>query len=270
MKPSKITRDGNLIALENESHLLQGLAQFQVLRRQELALWGWPERDFETAYLMARRTLKRLVEDDAVWSVKLPRKGELFGMTVRGAQRLRFEGHEADATSKDVAHSKQIFHRMLGTMYLLHERAETGAQVAAETAVRRGDGLTDKRFWLDTFKKAPDGLVYRSKHVPGIMRLVDVCETEWSVKGYAELCAVFDTIRKRDVLQDAGMILNSVVMVMAAGQGHEARIKAALWRYVEESKVDPRMFYPALRFVRVTLGKSFSIKGYEYLTSVDL
>lgn len=131
------TEDGRSVASRNEIVVLKVVRYFGHLRRTEVARAVWPHSSHRSAYLMAYRTVKRMLAKGFL----LERANALGGLSlvlaVKGVTKLReldvssVEGYDMSSIG-----GPQFFHRTLGTCFLV-DRSRNSQNVFGEYALQR-------------------------------------------------------------------------------------------------------------------------------------
>lgn len=231
-------RDGRAVADENEVKVLRAVRHFGHLRRQEIAMAGWPKSSAKSAYIMAWRTVNRLLKNGLL----LERQNSLGGRSLvlgsRGVARLRdldIQSHEGYELAFD---GPQFFHRTLGTAYLL-EKARNGDEVFGEYAILRGWSPLSREYTSERFRKIPDGLIVNSGASQGLregFRVADWIEVESAFKQYDEIKKALSILTKDSTLtQDGNISLNKLVFVFDSRQRHDRQILRYIKKFLKEN-----------------------------------
>jgi hypothetical protein len=233
------SEDGRSIADRNEVEVLKAVRYFGHLRRTEVARAVWPRSSHRSAYLMAHRTVKRMLTK----SYLLERANTLGGLSLvlasRGVARLReldisaVEGYDMSSIS-----GPQFFHRTVGTCFLI-DRSRNDEVVFGEYAINRSWAPLKLDELKRVFQKIPDGLALVSGNARGYsegFRALDWIEVESAFKQEAELLKVIKLgLRLPEVVAPASsLVLDQVVFVYDTRQGHEARILRTLRAYLRD------------------------------------
>lgn len=131
-------KDGQLAARENEFGVLLSIGLFGHLRGAEIAMAVWPDSPQESGQKMARRTLKRLMNQHEILERPNGLGGISFVLTKRGAARLKAYGEFADGYDIQGVQGPTFFHRTLTTAYLV-TRQTKGALVMGEYAIAKAN-----------------------------------------------------------------------------------------------------------------------------------
>jgi hypothetical protein len=232
-------KDGRSVADQNEVEVLKAVRYFGHLRRTEVARAVWPRSSHRSAYLMAHRTVKRMLEKGLL----LERANTLGGLSLvlasRGVQRLALqnisavEGYDMSSIS-----GPQFFHRTVGTCFLI-DRSRNAEMVFGEYAINRNwSPLTLDQLKQD-YKKIPDGITVASGSARGYSdsyRALDWIEVESAFKPEAELLKVIRLgLRLPEPVPRAqNLVFDQAVFVYDTRQGHEARILRTLRSFLRE------------------------------------
>jgi hypothetical protein len=233
------TADGRSVADNNEIEVLKSIRYFGHLRRTEVARAVWPRSSHRSAYLMAQRTVKRMLEKGLL----LERANSLGSISLilasKGVARLRelnitaVEGYDMTGIG-----GPQFFHRTIGNCFLI-DRARNGEVVYGEYALSRDWAPLTRAMFRDHYKKIPDGVTVTSGSVRGYaegFQALDWIEVESSYKPDDELRRLFELgLRLPEPVQSrANLVLDQIVFVYDTRQGYEERILRALRAYIRD------------------------------------
>jgi len=231
--------NGCTVADRNEIEVLKAVRYFGHLRRNEVARAVWPRSSHRSAYLMAQRTVKRMVDKGYL----LERANTLGGMSLvlasRGVAKLRecdisaVEGYDMSSIS-----GPQFFHRTMGTCFLI-DRSRNDEMVFGEYAVARNWAPLTTEMLKQQYQKIPDGITVSAGAARGYaegFRALDWIEVESAFKPEAELLKIIRLGLRlpEPVLNTPNLVLDQVVFVYDTRQGHEARILRTLRGYLRE------------------------------------
>jgi hypothetical protein len=233
------TVDGRSVADKNEIDVLKAVRYFGHLRRTEVARAVWPRSSHRSAYLMAHRTVKRMLKKGYL----LERANTLGGISLvlasRGVARLRecdisaVEGYDMSSIS-----GPQFFHRTVGTCFLI-DRSRNDEMVFGEYAINRNWSPLSVDVLKRHYQKIPDGVTVAEGsargYAPGF-RALDWVEVESAFKPEAELQKIIRIgLRLPEPVPDTkNLVLDQVVFVYDTRQGHEPRILRTLRAYLRE------------------------------------
>lgn len=232
-----VKQNGRHVAWVNELKVLKVLRLFGHLRRQEIAMAVWPKGSAQSAYIMACRTVKRLLDSGEVLSRRNTLGGDSFVLSAKGVSTLRLHGETAQEGYTLAFDGPQFFHRTLGTSYLL-DKARNGHEVFGEFAVIKGMAPVTRDFLRQKFKKVPDGLIVYDSKTMGFTdgyRGADWVEVESAYKNYEELEKSLSLLTKNSELNAAGnLTLNKLVFVFDSRQRHDRPIIRAARQFLKE------------------------------------
>ncbi len=231
--------DGRSVAELNEVEVLKAVRYFGHLRRTEVARAVWPHSSHRSAYLMAHRTVKRMLDKGLL----LERANTLGGLSLllasKGVARLALqnisavEGYDLSSIS-----GPQFFHRTVGTCFLI-DRSRNDEVVFGEYAVNRNWAPVTLEKFKTEYKKIPDGITVANGAMRGYSdtyRALDWIEVESAFKPEAELLKIIRLgLRLPEPVPGvANLVLDQVVFVYDTRQGHEARILRTLRGYLRD------------------------------------
>jgi len=257
--------DGRKVAWANELKVLNVLRVFGHLRRSEIATACWPRSSEKSAYEMAARTVRRMLDDGQL----LERINSLGGCSLvlspKGAGVLELAGTPAEAGYKLAFDGPQFFHRTLGTNYLL-SKGKHGHEVFGEYAIIKGMSPVNRDFLRKNHKKVPDGLIVYSSEVMGYRegyRGADWVEVESAYKNYEDLARVLALLTKKPELNEAGTLtLNKLVFVYDSRQQHDRPILRAAQQFLKEHPhLEAEFFLDAVVLAKCFVDPPFAYHG---------
>ena len=240
--------EGRLAAHQNGLRVLHVLDFYGYLGRREVARAAWPDSPPDSAYVMASRTLTRLMKLGFVDHGKNVVAGTSFFLTASGARmlsehslRVIEDGNPRSGRSRGYD-GPQFLHRMLGTCYLIDKKNE-GHTVVSELALLKGYKGLSRDLFRKYYGKVPDGLVLRpDPEAEGNAWLVDWVEVENAYKPYAELRKCLELFQRPAGIPGAqSMSLGSLIFVVPGDETrrHEKAVMRAVNRFLDEG---PRTF----------------------------
>lgn len=260
--------DKRLVAHENDIAVLQLVRNYGHVRRSEVAKGVWPMSSPGVALKMAKRTVRRLLENGLLAEKPNSLGGRSLVLSARGVSELRMRGFEAhDGHELSSIGGPHFFHRTLGTRYLI-ERAAFGNQVYGEYLLSKGWGPIGAGELRERFSKLPDGLAF----APGIERgldrnlyAADWIEVESSYKPDKELEKIFNIAWKVGTWLNTAetILLDRVVFVYDERQRHENQILASLKRYLEKNQRANRELLGSIIFVRCRINFPLVWQSYQ-------
>lgn len=261
--PTKV--DGRAVARENEFRVLQAIRYFGHLRRHEVGLACWPESSRTSAYVMASRTVSRMVKKGMLMEKRNSLGGTTLILASKGVSYLRLKGLTAQEGYELAVDGPQYYHRLLGTCYLL-ERARLGDEIFGEYAIIRGWSPISRENAKRYFRKVPDGLVVANGTAFGMdasIRMVDWIEIESAYKSYADIEVAFKLFQRSSALNAEGtLILNKLVFVYDPEQGHERRLLRYIRKFLRENpELDPESVMKEIIMVRCFIDLPFAWRG---------
>lgn len=267
-------RDGRSVADENEVRVLKAIRHFGHLRRQEVAIAVWPKSSPKSSYIMAWRTIRRLVEKGLLLERQNSLGGRSLVLAARGVARLRdldIRAHEGYELAFD---GPQFFHRTLGTCYLL-ERARGGDEVFGEYSILRGWSPLTREYVSSRFRKIPDGLIVYSGEALGLrgdLKAADWVEVESAFKQYDDIKRALAILTTSSHLtEDGGITLNKLVFVFDSRQRHDRQIIRYIKRFLKEHPgVDEQLVMQAIVFARCFVDAPFTWHGVQEVTAWDV
>jgi hypothetical protein len=231
--------DGRSVADNNEVEVLKAVRYFGHLRRGEVARAVWPRSSHRSAYLMAQRTVKRMVAKGYL----LERANTLGSISLvlasKGVARLRecditsVEGYDMSSIS-----GPQFFHRTVGTCFLI-DRSRNDEVVFGEYAVNRDWAPLTRDMLKQHYRKIPDGITVTAGSTRGYaegFRALDWIEVESAFKPEAELLKIIGLGLRlpEPVPGTTDLVLDQVVFVYDTRQAHEVRILRTLRAYLRD------------------------------------
>jgi hypothetical protein len=236
------SKDGRSVAETNDLRVLKAVRIFGHLRRQELAMAVWPKSSPKSASIMAWRTTARLLKAEMLLERDNILGGKSLILGAKGVARLKDANLEAQEGYELAFNGPQFFHRTLGTSYLLH-KAKDGSAVFGEYALLKKSSRNwsplDKDYLRSMFNKIPDGLIMYSGKPFGLkdgISPADWVEVESAYKPYEELKKALDLTNgaTQSLNKSGSVVLNKVVFVYDARQGHEKYILRAISQFLKE------------------------------------
>lgn len=229
--------DGRSVAEENEVDVLKAVRYFGHLRRTEVARAVWPRSSHRSAYLMAHRTVKRMLAKGYLLERSNTLGGVSLVLAARGVAKLRerdiasVEGYDMSSIS-----GPQFFHRTVGTCFLI-DRSRNDEMVFGEYAIHRNWAPVTLDAFKQVYRKIPDGITVAAGGARGYSetyRTLDWIEVESAFKPEAELLKVIQLgLRLPEPVAHADkLVLDQVVFVYDTRQGHESRILRTLRAYL--------------------------------------
>jgi hypothetical protein len=266
--------DGRSVAEINDFRVLSALRLFGHLRRQELAMAIWPKSSPKSAYVMACRTIKRLLEAGAIMERPNTLGGKSLMLGSRGVVRLRDQDVVAQEGYDLAVDGPQFFHRTLGTAYLL-EKAKRGHEVFGEYALLKGWAPVLKEEFRERFGKIPDGLILYPGELLGLVggiRAADWIEVESAYKSYDELKKALSVLVKSSDLNKTGSVmLHKLVFVFDGRQKHDRWITRAIKQFLKESpSLNPDVVLPEIILAKCFIDPPFAWHGVVETSAYDL
>jgi hypothetical protein len=267
------TKQGRIIAADNELKVLNTVRHFGYLRRHELAMAVWPRSTQKSSYIMACRTVARLLNSGRL----VERANSLGGMalilTNKGVNSLRDVGVDAQDGYDLSVDGPQYFHRTLGANYLL-EKARYGDKVFGEYAILKGWSPMNLEMVRQQFHKIPDGLILHSGEAHGFrtgVHLVDWVEVESGFKSYDDVKKAFMLVSKgAELSQDGNLVLHKLVFVFDSRQSHENRLLQYLKKFLAENpQLSPELVMETIILVRCYLDVPLTWHGINEATASD-
>lgn len=271
-----IQTDGRQVALDNELRVLLAVHNFGHLRASELARVGWSGSSAQSASIMVRRTLNRLLDQGALIARPNALGGTSYVLGAKGAARLRAFGEADVVEGYEVSpDGPQFFHRMLGTNYLIYRGLQPGREVFGEYAFLKGRSPVKPEFTRQQFEKMPDGLVLYSGEEEGFVKgvtLVDWVEVESAYKPYARAKEMFELLQKSPSLSEAEYVsLHRMVFVYDVRQGHEERLMRYLVTFLKEAPgLDARGSLDSIVLARCQVSAPLVFRDIEERTALEL
>lgn len=257
--------DGRKVADQNELSVLKAVRHFGHLRRPEIATAVWPSSSNKSAYSMAIRTIRRMLDKGQLLVKVNSLGGESLVLASKGVARLREEDILAQEGYELAFNGPQFFHRTLGTNYLL-ERARKGDSIFGEFALLKGWAPIDKDYVRDRFKKIPDGLICYSGKSAGIAdgsNVADWVEVESAFKPYEEVKKALSLLTKSSQLTaDGQLLLNKLVFVYDSRQKHEKQLLRYIRKFLQENpQVEPELVLNEIVFAECFVDYPFAWHG---------
>lgn len=237
-------KEGRLAAHENGLRVLRALDFFGYLGRREIARAAWPTSPPASAYVMATRTVTRLLAQGLIGEGRNVIGGTSFFVSAEGARLLGVHATaEAETTAPRSGRQRgydgpQFLHRMIGSNYLIDKQNE-GYRVVSEIALIRGYGGLSRELFRKHYDKVPDGLVLRpDPEAEKGAWLVDWVEVENAYKPYAELRACLGMFQRSSGIPGVrSMSLGALVFVVPGDRTrrHEKAVMRAVNRFLDEA-----------------------------------
>jgi hypothetical protein len=265
-------------AARNEIAVLTAIAKFGHCRQVELAISGWQNNPRDSAEVLAGRAIKRLLGREQILERRNNLPGRSYVLRAAGVARLKDAGIDAvEGTGLDLT-GPHIWHRILGTRYLLERAKGDHVEVWGEYAFEQGRAPLSLKATRQGFGKLPDGLVATVPQVlnelgevitPGVL---DWIEIENKFKGPVPTRAMLK------MATYAGLPLNSaatwklgrVVIVYSRAQTHEKSLVQGLRALLASLPTrDQERVLAAVAFVRVDVELPLAWKGHEEITGAS-
>lgn len=259
-------KDGRNVSQDNDLKVLNVLRLFGHLRRQEIAMALWPRSTPQSAYIMACRTINRLLERELVLKKTNTLGGDSFVLSSKGVGEIFLKTGETAQEGYQLAFDgPQFFHRTLGTTYLL-DKARRGHEVFGEYAVIKSLAPVTRDFLRQKYKKVPDGLIVYSPEVMGFkddMRGADWIEVESAYKTYDELEKSLAVLTKNTELNEKGsLLLDKLVFVFDSRQKHERHIMRAAQAFLRDHpELTRETFLQSIVLAKCFVDPPFAWKG---------
>lgn len=271
-KPTE--KDGRAVADHNDLKVLKAIRLFGHLRRQEVAMAAWPGSSSRSAYIMACRTVSRLLKSGHLLEKPNTLGGSSLVLAARGVSRLRDFDIHSQAGYDLAFDGPQFFHRTLGTCYLL-EKAKSGNEIFGEFALQSGWAPVLKNEFKEQFTKIPDGLITYTKGsfgYSGAIRPADWVEVESAYKPYSEIKKALSVLMGSPNLDKAGYVaLHKLVFVFDARHSHDKRVLRAIKRFLNEHKnLAPEYVLPEIVLAKCFVDPPFVWRGVSEVTAYDL
>ncbi|PNG50102.1 MULTISPECIES: hypothetical protein [unclassified Variovorax] len=268
------TKDGRAVADENELRILKALRHFGHLRRQEVASAVWPRSSGTSAYVMAGRTVKRMLSKGMLLEKANTLGGYSLVLASKGVARLKDFDIVAQEGYELAFNGPQFFHRTLGTNYLI-ERARAGDEIFGEYALLKGWSPVDKEYVRERFRKIPDGLIVYSGATAGFTdgtRVADWVEVESAFKPYEEVKKALELLtRDSQLTKSGGLLLNKLVFVYDSRHKHDKQLLRYIAKFLKEYPgLTPELVLAEIILARCFVDVPFSWHGVEETTALDL
>lgn len=267
--------DNRAVALQKDFAVLKLIEKFGHLRRSEIARGLSPRSPAKYALKIARRVVRRLLEDGLLVERWNALGGKSLVLSNRGALRLQAIDIKA-RSGYDLSNvsGPQFYHRTLGSCYLL-ERAAFGDEVYGEYAINTSRGVVGRVEIAQRFGKIPDGLIT----VPGPARGIDSgldaadwLEVESSYKRAADLDRTFRVAYRVGEFLNIRetVILDRVILVYNAAQRHERMLLNHVKRYVRENPVpNIEAILGSIVLVSCNISLPLAFKGYNERSALE-
>lgn len=267
-------KDGRTVADDNEVRVLTTIRHFGHLRRQEVASAVWPTSSSKSAYVMAARTVRRMLEKGLI----LERPNSLGGFSLvlaaKGVTRLKDYDIVAQEGYDLAFNGPQFFHRTLGTNYLI-ERARAGDEIFGEYALLKSWSPLDKNYVREKFKKIPDGLIVYSgarAGLTGTTRVADWVEVESAFKSYEEVKKALELFTRQSTLnKEESVLLNKLVFVYDSRHKHDRVLLRYMAKFLKENpSISAEQVLSDIVMARCIVDVPFTWHGVEERTALDL
>lgn len=266
--------DGRIVEFTNELRVLVAIKQFGHLRKSEIAIAVWPKSTSRSAYIMASKTVNKLVQKGLLIKKINTLGGASYVLGAKGVAKLK-EHDIFTQEGYDLAFDgPQFFHRTLGTCYLL-EKSKSGNEVFGEYGILKNWSPVTKEYLKDRFKKVPDGMITYSKGSFGYsndIRPTDWVEVESAYKSYDELKKALDLLKIGTSLDSEGkVILHKLVFVYDCRQEHENRILRGIKKFLRENpQLDPQQTLEEIVFASCYIDPPFVWRGVIEKSGLDV
>ena len=198
----------------------------------------WPRSSARSAYVMAWRTITRLLKEGELAERQNTLGGGSLVLTARGVARLKDLDIQAQEGFELKYNGPQFFHRTLGTCYLL-ERARDGAEVFGEYSILRSWAPVKRDFAKERFGKIPDGLILHDGKKLGMrdgLSIADWVEVESAFKPYEDAAKALSLFTKSAALNKSGSItLNKLIFVVDSRQRHHKQLLRYVKKFLSET-----------------------------------
>lgn len=267
-------KDGRSVAETNDLKILRALRLFGHLRRQELAIGCWPASSPKSAYIMACRTVKRMVKAGLILEKDNTLGGKSLVLASKGVAKLKDLDMNAQEGYDLAFDGPQFFHRTLGNSYML-DKARTGCEVFGEYALLKGYSPVHRDFVRDKFNKIPDGLIVYSSKTLGFkdgLRGADWVEVESAYKSYEDIRKALLLLTRGSELNNAGDVtLNKLVFVFDGRQKHERTILRAIKQFLKEKpELSPEIILSEIILAKCFVEPPFVWHGVVENSAADL
>jgi hypothetical protein len=228
-------KDGRKIALENELKVLKAVRHFGHLRRHEIAMAVWPTTSKDSSYIMASRTVSRMLQKGLLLDKPNSLGGTSLVITTKGATLLKNHGLSTTEGYDLALRGAHLNHRYLGTCYLL-EKAKRGDDIYGEYAIMRGWAPLSRDQARDRYGKIPDGLIMSSGEIHGMsadVKVLDWVEVEVGYKPYAEVEPILNLLKMSPYMNESGtLILGKLIFAYDSQYPHDRRLLSYLRRFL--------------------------------------
>lgn len=268
------SKDGRAVADDNEVRVLKAVRHFGHLRRQELAMAVWPKSSAKSSYVMAWRTVNRMLKAGQLLERQNSLGGRSLVLAAKGVSRLRDLDIRSQEGYELAFDGPQFFHRTLGTAYLL-EKARAGTEVFGEYSILKGWAPVTRDFARERFSKIPDGLVVYSGAAAGLrddVRVADWVEVESAFKSYEDIRKALVILTKNATLSANGdLLLNKLVFVYDSRQRHDRQILRYIKKFLSENPgLSEEAVMQEIVFARCFVDVPFTWHGVQEVTAWDV
>lgn len=266
--------NGRNIAHKNEISVLKAIHHFGHLRRTEIATLVWVKSPLKSAYIMAGRSIKRMLDSKFIIARANSLGGTSYILAPKGVKLLKDENITASEGYDLAFDGPTFYHRTLGTCYL-SQKVKEGSSVYGEYAILKDWAPLKIDFSKQEFKKVPDGLiVYPGSNVgwSDQYKAVDWLEVESAFKAYEEVEKAFSIFLKDPALDKTGTyLLNRLIFLADSNKRHHLRIVKYLTKFLKERpSLDPNSFLDNVLVAMANIDIPLSWKGYKEYTIREL
>lgn len=267
-------KDGRSVAATNDLKILQALRLFGHLRRQEIAIGCWPNSSPQSAYIMACRTVMRMVDAGLILNRPNSLGGNSLVLASKGVAALRLQDLNSQEGYDVSVDGANFLHRTLGNTYML-DKARTGCEVFGEYAILKGFAPVQREFVRAKFNKIPDGLIVYSSKTLGFkegLRGADWVEVEQGFKSYDELRkSLMLLTRNTELNQHGDVTLHKLVFVYDGRHKHERNILRAIKQFLKEKPdLSREMFLEEIVLAKCFVEPPFVWHGVVETTAAQL
>lgn len=263
--------DGREIAVQNELNTLKAVNHFGHLRIKEVAAYVWSDSPSKSSYIMAHRTVRRLLKLGLLIN-RLNAFGEYsYVLTHKGANHLTAHNITSHAGYNLNVAGTQFFHRTLGTNFLISQ-VTSGYQVFSEFSILTGRSPLSKDFLSTEFKKLPDGILIHRDSLLNDVILADWVEVESAYKSYGELKKALNLFNlSPELTRDGNVLLNKLYFIYDKNSNHEMNILRHLRRFLlEETHLSEELVTPHIMLASCTISRPFRWIDYEIKSASEL
>lgn len=266
--------DGRKVAQNNELQVLKAVRHFGHLRRHEIAMAVWPKSSNESAYIMASRTVKRLLDKGLLLEKPNSLNGYSLVLTTKGAGLLKTHGLPTTEGYDLALRGAHLNHRYTGTCYLL-EKARAGDAIYGEYAIMKGWSPMSRTAARERYGKIPDGFVMTSGTLHGYsanVKVLDWVEVEVGYKPYAEIEPILRLLTvSPEMNHDGSLMLGKLIFAYDSHYPHDRRMLTYLRRFLRENpQLDGATVLKEVVLARCYIDLPFVWRGVEESTVWDL